>query len=128
MTYLFLLLQYTLIGIGVTIASSSSLFAITLTIPPSDGFQDIAVIGPQQVEGEADLVYNYIQLANQYLWFAMIVICFIVVIRLWYKLMTNPAGSDEAKTALKKSIITVGIGLATIMISYTIVRLVINIL
>ena len=128
MTYLFLLLQYALIGISTIIASSSSLFAITLTIPPSDGFQDIAVIGPQQVEGKTDLIYNYIQLANQYLWFAMIVICFVVVVRLWYKLMTNPAGSDEAKTALKKSIIAGGVGLAIIMISYTIVRLVINIL
>ena len=57
-----------------------SVSAITLTIPPSDGFQDVAVTGPQQVEGQTDLVYSYIQLANQYLWFAMIVICFAAVV------------------------------------------------
>ncbi len=102
--------------------------AITLTIPPSDGFQDIAVSGPQQIEGKTNLVYDYIQLATQYLWFSMIVICFVAVVYLWFKLMTNPAWSSEIKGVLKTTLTGVGIWLVVAMMSYTLVRLVINIL
>lgn len=106
----------------------SKLIAIKLSIPPSNGYEDIAVQWTQHLQSNGDLVYNYVQLANQYLWFSIIVICFAAVVRLWFKLMTNPPGSDDGKGVLKDTILGLGAGLIVAMISYTIVRLVINIL
>lgn len=107
---------------------SSSVSAITLIIPPNNGSQDIAVTWPQQVEGNAELVYSYIQLANQYLRFFMVVLCFVALVYMWYKLMTNPAWSDDVKKVMKDTIIWIGIGLVIAMMSYTIVRLIINLI
>jgi hypothetical protein len=42
--------------------------------------------------------------------------------------MTNEAGSDNAKKVLKEGILSAGAGILLIMLSYTIVRLVINLL
>lgn len=86
----------------------SSVGAIRLTLPPSDGNKDIAVTGPTQVESNADLVINYIKLANDYLWFAMIVVAFAVLVWMGFKLLTNDAGSDEAKNVLKNGFQALG--------------------
>ena len=106
----------------------SSTNAIRLTLPPSDGNRDIAVTWPTQVESNANLIYNYIKLVNDYLRIAMIVISFIVLVWMGFKLMTNEAGTDGAKEALKNGFTSLWIGLAIILFSYTVVRLVINLL
>lgn len=106
----------------------SLVWAITLTVPPTDGNRDIILTWPTQVESQSDLITGYIQLINQYLWFAMIVLLFVLVVRMWFKLMTNEAGSDEAKTILKNWLISAWTGIMIIILSYTVVRLVINIL
>ena len=103
--------------------------ALRLSIPPSDGFRDIAVTGPQHIESNGDLVYNYIQLANQYLRASLALIAFIAVVYVGFKFLTSSASDrDEAKTALKNVLINAGVGILIVMMSYTIVRLIINIL
>lgn len=106
----------------------SVVWAITLTVPPTDGNRDIILTWPTQIESQSDLITGYIQLANQYLWFAMIIIVFVLVVRIWFKLMTNEAGSDNAKKVLKDAIMSAWTGIMIILLSYTIVRLVINLL
>jgi hypothetical protein len=103
-------------------------WAITLTVPPTDGNQDIVLTGPTQIESQSDLITWYIQLVNQYLRFAMIVLLFVLLVWIWFKLMTNEAGSDNAKKVLKDWILSAWAGIILIMLSYTIVRLVINLL
>ncbi len=105
-----------------------SVSAITLTLPATDGNKDIILTWPTQVEGNSDLIYAYIQRANEYLWFTMIVLCFAVVVRIWFKLITNESGTDNAKEVLKKGLIAMWAWLLLIMLSYTVVRVVINIL
>lgn len=58
----------------------------------------------------------------------MIVLLFVLVVRMGFKLMTNEAGSDQAKTILKSGLTSAFTGIIVIMLSYTIVRLVINLL
>lgn len=58
----------------------SSVAGIRLTLPPSDNSPDIQVTGPTQVESNADLILNYIKILNDYLWIAMIVVAFAIVV------------------------------------------------
>lgn len=107
---------------------TTSVWAIILTLPPSDGNKDIVLPWPTQVESNADVVINYIKLANDYLRFAMIVVAFAVLVWMGFKLFTNEAGSDEAKNVMKNGFIALWSGIVIILFSYTIVRLVINLL
>jgi hypothetical protein len=106
----------------------SSVWAITLTLPATDGNKDIILTWPTQVESQSDLITWYIQLVNKYLWFAMIVLLFVLLVWMGFKLMTNEAWSDDGKTILKNWLTSAWAGIIIIMLSYTIVRLVINIL
>ena len=100
--------------------------AIKLSIPPSDGFKDIAEQWPQHINGKSNLIYDYIQVTNEYLWFSIIIISFGAIVWLWVKLMINPIGSDEWKTALKNTILGAAFGIIIAMISYALVRITIN--
>ncbi len=102
--------------------------AITLTLPSTDGNKDIILTWPTQVEGNSDLIYQYIQRANEYLRLAMVVLCFAVVVWMWFKVMTNETWTDDAKAVIRKWLIAMWAWLLLIMLSYTIVRIVINIL
>lgn len=53
--------------------------AIRVSVPPSDGFRDIAANGSQHIESNAEVVYDYLQLINEYLWFSIAVIVFAAV-------------------------------------------------
>ena len=102
--------------------------SIRISIPPSDGFKDIAVIGSQQLEGQGELVTNYIQSANSYLRFTITIVAFAALAYTWLQLMGNPLWSDNRKTALKNMIFGAWIALVIVMMSYTIVRIVINLI
>jgi len=101
--------------------------AIRLTITPNDGNQDVANTVSQQIEWKSHLITQYIQLANHYLWFAMIIIVFIAIIWLWFKLLTAPV-DNEAESAIKKTIINGWLWILIAMMAYVIVRVVINFL
>lgn len=100
--------------------------AIRVSVPPSDGFRDIAANGSQHIESNAEVVYDYLQLINEYLWFSIAVIVFAAVGYAWYKFLTSTWGGDEAKTTLKNVVTGTGVGILVVVMSYTIVRLVIN--
>jgi hypothetical protein len=106
---------------------STSVSAIRLTLPSADGNRDIAVVSTQ-VKSQSDLITWYIQLVNEYLWFGMIVFLFVLFVWIWFKLMTNEAGTDDAKKVLRDGILSAWAGIMIIMLSYTVVRLVINLL
>lgn len=98
---------------------------MTLTLPGTHGSKDLNV--PQtRVTSNADFVYRYIQLANEYLWFAMVVVAFAVFVWMGYKLITNEAGTDSAKQTLKNGFVALSAGVVIVLFSYTVVRLVIN--
>lgn len=117
--YIWILFSFFIIG---------STSAIRITVPPSDGNRDVAVTWPTQIESNGDLVLNYIKLINEYLWIAMVMLSFAVFIRIGFKLFTNEAGTDGAKDVLKNGLIALWAGLMIILFSYTIVRVVINII
>ena len=104
----------------------SSVTAITLQLPPTAGNEDIAMTGPTQVQGNEDLVYTYIQLANTYLWDIMILFLFALIVWMGFKVMTNKAGTDEAKAVMKNGLTAAFTGILIILFSYVVVRLLIN--
>ena len=55
-------------------------YALRVTVPPSDGNQDIVLAGPTQIESNSDIILNYIKLINDYLRLAMIVVSFGVLV------------------------------------------------
>ena len=55
-------------------------YALRVTVPPSDGNQDIAILGDTKIESNADIVLHYIKLINDYLRLAMIVVSFGVLV------------------------------------------------
>ena len=59
---------------------SSSVSAIRVVVPPSDGNPDITLAGPTQIESNPDIILNYIKLINEYLRIAMIVVSFAVLV------------------------------------------------
>lgn len=117
-----------LLFLSLTVLYITQVWAITLTVPPSDGNQDIMVTWPTQVNAKADIITTYIQLVNKYLWFAMVVFLFALVVWMWFQIMTNEAGSDNAKKVLKNWLMSAGTGIGIILLSYTIVRIVVNLL
>lgn len=104
----------------------SSVSAITLQLPPTAWNEDIAMTWPTQVQGKEYLVYTYIQLANTYLWDIMILFLFALIVWMGFKVMTNKAGTDEAKNVLKNWLMSAFTGILIILFSYVVVRLLIN--
>lgn len=98
---------------------------IRLSLPPSDNNPDIS-IGSTQLQASGDAVIDYIKLTTEYLWIAMIVLLFALLVWTGFKIMTQPW--SESKGILKQWLWAAGIGLAIVLFSYTIVRLVINLL
>lgn len=104
----------------------SSVSAITLQLPPTAWNEDIAMTWPTQVQAKEDLVYTYIQLANTYLWDIMILFLFVLIVWMGFKVMTNKAGTDEAKTVMKNWLTAALTWILIILFSYVVVRLLIN--
>ena len=69
--------------------------ALRFTLPSNDGNPDISLPGSTQLNSNPAIVLDYVALANRYLWVAMVVVSFIVLIRIGFKLMTNKAGTRE---------------------------------
>lgn len=80
------------------------------------------------IESRPMLVNDILQWASEYLWFAMIVVAFALVIWIGFKLMTRTPDGEDATKIIKDGFIWLGVGVAIVLFSYVIVRLVVNIL
>ncbi|MDD3263106.1 MAG: hypothetical protein PHR61_04665 [Candidatus Absconditabacteria bacterium] len=100
-------------------------FAITVELPRAQGNPDIAVIGPEQISGDETTFFNTIQLVNKYLWFGLGVVCMVVLVWGGIQLITAN-GNDEKMKKTNKLLMGALIGILISILSYSVVRLVVN--
>lgn len=120
-------LRLGIFGIFVWVSSLSFSHALIVEVPPQQGQEDVAVTGPTQIQADEGSFYETIQLINKYLWFTIAVVCMWVLVFGGIKLMT--AQGDEKKMTEANKILTWAlIGIVISLLSYAIVRLVVNLL
>lgn len=100
-------------------------FAITVELPRAQWNPDIAVIWPEQISGDETTFFNTIQLVNKYLWFWLGVVCMVVLVWGWIQLITAN-GNDEKMKKTNKLLMWALIGILISILSYSVVRLVVN--
>ncbi len=102
-----------------------NVFWITLQIPTPSGQDDIVVTWPTQVESNESTIFDIIQIVNDYLWFAIAWVAMVVLIYWWIKLITAGGNKDAVSTA-NKMIVSAMIAIFVAILSYAIVKLVVN--
>ena len=95
--------------------------AVTVRTPWDDTVVNEDVPRGQQIEWKYS-VFDIISFINSYLWLAIWLICFIVIIRNWIKLIIARGDSKEMKSATN-ALIWCAIGLLVCILSYIIVNL-----
>lgn len=103
-----------------------NVFWITLQVPTPSGQDDIVVTWPTQVESNESTIFDIIQIVNDYLRFAIAWIAMVVLIYWWIKLITSDRNKEEV-SKVNKMIVSAMIAIFAAIISYAIVKLVVNI-
>lgn len=101
------------------------IFGLELKLPSDKAGDDITMT--TTIRGNEDTLFKGINLVNDYLWWSFAVVCTALVIYGGYELIT--AHGD--KKALKKAqwiFIGTGVGVVIAMLSYTVVRLLTDLL
>jgi len=103
----------------------STIFAITLQVPTPSGQDDIVVTGPTQVESNESTIFDIIQIVNDYLRFSVALIAMVLLIYGWIKLITA-SGNKESVSSANKIIVSAIIAIFVAIVSYALVKLVVN--
>ena len=96
---------------------------VTLSVPKWN-FYDVNVPNTQ-IQGKSSLVLDTIAFVNYYLWFTIWLICFIFFIINGIKLVMARGDKEEFKK-IQKAFLGTGVGIVVCFLSYSFVRLVIN--
>ncbi|HKL44202.1 MAG TPA: hypothetical protein VJ892_02910 [Candidatus Absconditabacterales bacterium] len=115
-----IVLGFTLLGFNL-----ANVFAITLQVPTPSGQEDIVVTGPTQVESNESTIFDIIQIINDYLWFSIAGIAMVVLISAGIKLILAE-GDKEKVSSANRMVISSIIAIFVAMVSYAIIKLVIN--
>jgi len=99
--------------------------AIVVEVPSSQWQMDVYVTGPTQVQWDESSFFQLIQTINTYLRFSLWVICMAVLIIGGFKLMTAQWNPEKMKQA-NKLLMWALIGILISVLSYAIIRLVVN--
>ncbi len=100
-------------------------FAVTVELPRAHNNPDIAVVWPEEISGDEWTFFNTIQMVNQYLWFGLGAICMWVLVWGGIQLITA-SGNDEKMKKTNKLLMWALIGILISILSYSVVRLVVN--
>lgn len=104
---------------------SSFWSAIQLTIPYDGGEQDLYNNASSVVQWNESTIFTTIQLINQYLWFSLAFVFFIILIIGSVKLIASNGDKKHLSWAIKM-LAGGSIGMVISMVSYTIVKLLTN--
>ncbi len=115
-----IVLWFTLLGFNL-----ANVFAITLQVPTPSGQEDIVVTWPTQVESNESTIFDIIQIVNDYLWFSIAGIAMVVLISAWIKLILAEWDKEKVSSA-NRMVISSIIAIFVAMVSYAIIKLVIN--
>ena len=109
----------------IAISCISFSHAIIVQLPHTQWQVDVAVTGPTQVQGGESTLFATIQLVNSYLWFAIGVVCMWVLIFGGYKLISSQ-GDDKKMSEANKLLMWALFGIVISLLSYALIRLVVN--
>jgi len=115
-----IVLWFTLLGFNL-----ANVFAFTLQVPTPSGQEDIVVTWPTQVESNESTIFDIIQIINDYLWFSIAGIAMVVLISAWIKLILAEWDKEKVSSA-NRMVISSIIAIFVAMVSYAIIKLVIN--
>ena len=99
--------------------------AIVVEVPRDLGNPDIAVIGPEQISWDEYTFFETLQLINKYLWLSIGWICMGVLVWGGIQLITASGNAEKMKKT-NKLLMGVLIGILISILSYSIIRLIIN--
>jgi hypothetical protein len=114
-----------IISISLFTLNAVNVFWITLQVPTPSGQEDIVVTWPTQVESDETTIFDIIQIVNDYLWFAIAGVAMIVLVYGWIKLITGQWNKDVVSSA-NKMVISSMIAIFVAILSYAIIKLVVN--
>ncbi len=109
-----------LIGINLSI-----IFAITIQVPTPSGQEDIIITWTTQVESDESTIFDVIQIINDYLWFTVAGVAMVVLVYAGLKLIWAQ-WDKEAVSAANKMIVSAMIAIFVAILSYAIIKLVVN--
>ena len=98
-------------------------YGLTLSIPR--GNADDVNIKNTQIWGNPDTVLNTISFINEYLWFTIWFLCFIFLIYNGIKII-SARGNNEIFKKARGGLVWSGIGIAICILSYSFVRVIVN--
>lgn len=100
-------------------------FAITVELPRTQGNIDIAVVWPEEISWDEWTFFDTIQMINQYLWFWLGAVCMFVLVWGGIQLITASGDADKMKKT-NKLLMGALIGILISILSYSVIRLVVN--
>lgn len=102
----------------------SNVFAIKLKIPTPSGQQDIVVNGSTTIQSTETELVDVINIVNDYLWFILAWLAFVIFVIAGIRLISwwNKDNMWKANKMLVSAVIAIVVS----MLSYTIVKLLIN--
>jgi hypothetical protein len=113
------LLWISLVGL-----SLASVFSLSIKIPTPSGQEDI-IVAESTIESDESTLFDVIQIINDYLWFAIAGMAMVVLVYAWIKLILAQWDKEEV-TKANKMVISSMIAIFAAMLSYAIIKLVVN--
>lgn len=110
---------------SILLMNTLNVFWITVQTPNPHWQADINVSWFTQLESDETTVFDIIQIVNDYLRFAIAWVAMIVLVYWWIKLITA-GGKKETLSEANKMIISAFIAIFVSIVSYTLIRLVVN--
>jgi hypothetical protein len=105
------------------IINISGIFAFRVQVPNPNWQEDIIETWLTSIESDENTIFEIIQIVNNYLWFIIAWIAMVIFVVAWLKLIIW--WHDSMKSA-NHMLLSSGIAIVVSMLSYTIVKLVIN--
>jgi len=102
-----------------------SVLAVTLQVPTPSGQEDIVMTWPTQVESNESTIFDVIQIINDYLWFSVAWVAMVVFVYGGIKLIMARWNKEDT-WAVTGLIISSVIAIIISIVSYALIRLVIN--
>ena len=98
---------------------------IYIETPPVTAHNDLNTTTQTRVYGDEEDLFYYIQTINEYLWFSIAALCFGVLIYSGFKMVASE-GEEGSFTSATNTMKWAGIGIGIALLSYAVIRLVVN--
>ena len=102
----------------------SSIFALSVQVPTPSGQDDI-IVAESTIESDESTIFDIIQIVNDYLWFAIAGMAMVVLVVSWLKLILAEWNKEETSKS-NKMIVSAIIAIFVAMLSYAIIKLIVN--